>query len=72
MLHNESQTLEQLVSKLSHDLRTPLTSSKLNLDMLLNGVAGTLTDQQKNMLKDIDEAQDKILELIQTFRNGVK
>jgi signal transduction histidine kinase len=72
MPQDHAAELEKVVSKLSHDIRNPLTSSKLNVDLLLQGVAGPLTDQQKEMLRDIDAAQTKILELIQEFRNSLK
>jgi signal transduction histidine kinase len=64
-----SEPKKDPIAKLAHDINNPLASSKLLLDMLINGVAGELNDQQKDMLKDINEANDKIIEIIKEFRN---
>jgi signal transduction histidine kinase len=68
----DHKNIEETVSRLSHDLKNPLTSSKLNIEMLMNGVAGELSPQQKEMLKDIADAQEQILDIIQGFRDSYR
>ncbi|MES2436749.1 MAG: histidine kinase dimerization/phospho-acceptor domain-containing protein [Patescibacteria group bacterium] len=63
---------KKLFSHLSHELRTPLASSKLFLDMLIGGMAGDLTPQQKEILEDIDKSQAKMLEMLEEFRAEVQ
>lgn len=43
----------EFVSLASHQLRTPLTSMSLSLDLLLKGSAGELNEEQKEYLNDI-------------------
>lgn len=52
------------LSVISHELRTPLISIIGYNDLLLDGVAGSLTDEQIDALKRIDNNSKKLLELI--------
>lgn len=60
--------LEAEISKLRHDLNNPLTSTKLLADMLLQGAAGELNEQQKELLTDIVGANEKMIEILKAFR----
>ncbi|MEW6238958.1 MAG: HAMP domain-containing sensor histidine kinase [Candidatus Omnitrophota bacterium] len=52
------------VSQASHDLRTPLTTIKLNLDNLMRGVGGSLSDKQKSVLDRAQGAVNRLTHLI--------
>ena len=52
------------LSVMSHELRTPLISIIGYNDLLLDGVAGALTEEQIDALKKIDKNSKKLLELI--------
>lgn len=45
---NEAKS--DFVTMVSHELKTPMTSMRGYTDLLLSGITGTLTDQQKNFL----------------------
>ncbi|MFH1703660.1 MAG: histidine kinase dimerization/phospho-acceptor domain-containing protein, partial [Nitrospirota bacterium] len=52
------------LSIVSHELRTPLVSIIGYNDLLIDGVAGKLTDEQVAALKKIDNNSKRLLELI--------
>jgi signal transduction histidine kinase len=52
------------LSLVSHELRTPLISVIGYNDLLLDGVAGKLTEDQLDALRKIDKNSKKLLELI--------
>ncbi len=52
------------ISIISHELRTPLVSIIGYNDLLLDGVAGSLTEEQVDALRKIDNNSKKLLELI--------
>jgi signal transduction histidine kinase len=52
------------LSIISHELRTPLVSIIGYNDLLLDGVAGSLTEEQVDALRKIDNNSKKLLELI--------
>lgn len=43
------------IATISHEMRTPLTPMRANMDMLRSGIAGTLNDQQRAMIDDISQ-----------------
>lgn len=53
-----------ILSVMSHELRTPLVSIIGYNDLLLDGVAGSLTEEQVDALKRIDRNAKNLLELI--------
>lgn len=55
------------LSIMSHELKTPLISIIGYNDLLLDGVAGDVTEDQKASLKKIDKHSKKLLELIETM-----
>lgn len=54
----------EFISSISHELRTPLTSISGYLELLTDGEAGTLTDQQCQMLSIIDRNSRRLLALL--------
>lgn len=52
------------LSIISHRLRTPLTTNKWSLEMLTTGDAGKLTKQQKELMTDLDQANERLIELV--------
>ncbi len=48
----------------SHQLRTPLTVMKWYLDLLLSQKAGNLTEQQKDFLREIYRANERMVRLV--------
>jgi len=51
----------EFVSKVSHELRTPLTSMKMYTDMLGEGDAGELNEQQQRLVDNIKSTVDRPL-----------
>lgn len=59
----------EFISMASHQLRTPLTSIKGYLDMLLEGDLGTLTPTQKTVLREAFMSSERMVQLINDFLN---
>jgi signal transduction histidine kinase len=55
------------LSVMSHELRTPLVSIIGYNDLLIDGVAGSLTEEQVDALKRIDKNSKNLLELINSM-----
>jgi signal transduction histidine kinase len=60
---------DEFVSMASHQLRTPLTSIKGYLSMVLDGDAGKITDQQKTMLGQAFFSSQRMVYLISDLLN---
>ena len=54
----------EFISTVSHELRTPMTSIKGYTDLLFLGMAGGLTDAQRNFLKIIKSNADRLTALV--------
>jgi signal transduction histidine kinase len=71
---DEREKIENFVL-LTHDLKTNLTASKWLLGMLENGDFGILTQTQRDALRKIDQANDRMLSSIREtlflFRMGI-
>jgi len=65
--------LDELKSKFmsaaSHELKTPLTSLKGYLEMVLNGEAGVIKDEQKEYLGYVKESTDRLYRLVKELLN---
>jgi PAS domain S-box-containing protein len=59
----------EFVSLVSHQLRTPLTAIKLFAEMLARGGLGTLTPQQREVIRNIDTSNDKMINLVNALLN---
>jgi signal transduction histidine kinase len=62
-----SQQLEDMISALSHDLRTPLLATKKTLRPMINGAFGEVSDIWKEILEEFDQSNDNLLKLVNTL-----
>lgn len=62
-------TKDEFVSMASHQLRTPLTSIKGYISMLLEGDAGKITKQQEQLLSEAFTSSERMVRLIGDFLN---
>lgn len=62
-------TKDEFVSMASHQLRTPLTSIKGYLSMVLEGDAGELNDDQRKLLTEAFTSSERMVRLIGDFLN---
>jgi two-component system cell cycle sensor histidine kinase PleC len=56
--------LLDVVSRLSHDIRTPLGAILGFTDLLLDGAGGPLTPEQRRHLRQIRRSGDRILAIV--------
>lgn len=75
-LRSSNEKLQQLdtakdefISMASHQLRTPLTSVKGYIDMVLDGDAGKITPAQRKLLTEAFESSERMVHLIGDFLN---
>ncbi|MDA1279984.1 MAG: ATP-binding protein [Chloroflexi bacterium] len=62
----DAQRIErrEFVATVSHELRTPLTSVKMYADMLGEGDAGELTDQQVRLVDNLRTTVDRLTRMV--------
>ena len=60
---------DEFVSMASHQLRTPLTSVKGYIDMVMEGDAGKITEMQKHLLGEAFTSSERMVHLINDFLN---
>ncbi|MDQ3064858.1 MAG: ATP-binding protein [bacterium] len=63
------ETKDEFISMASHQLRTPLTSVKGYLSMVLDGDAGELNEQQKKLLNQAFMSSQRMVYLISDLLN---
>lgn len=68
-LRTMDQTKDEFISLTSHQLRTPLTTIKGYLSMLLDGDAGDLTPQQRKLVEEAFNSSQRMVHLISDFLN---
>lgn len=68
-LQRLDETKDEFVSMASHQLRTPLTSVKGYLSMVLEGDAGKLNDDQRKLLMEAFTSSERMVRLIGDFLN---
>jgi signal transduction histidine kinase len=57
---------DEFLENMSHELRTPLNATIGFTDALLEGISGPVTDEQKEMLGTIQDANHQLLKIIET------
>ena len=62
-----NQLKSEYVSTVSHEMRTPLTSIKAYLDLLLDGEAGELNEMQLEALHVMEGSTNRIIDMINNF-----
>jgi signal transduction histidine kinase len=62
-------TKDEFLSMASHQLRTPLTSVKGYISMVLEGDAGKISDMQKHLLNEAFTSSERMVHLIHDFLN---
>lgn len=60
---------DEFISMASHQLRTPLTSIKGYISMIIDGDAGKITDEQKHLLTEAFVSSERMVRLIGDFLN---
>lgn len=68
-LHRIDEVKDEFLSIASHQLRTPLTSVKGYLSMVLDGDAGTITPTQRHLLQEAFTSSQRMVSLIEDFLN---
>ncbi|BAY49261.1 two-component hybrid sensor and regulator [Scytonema sp. HK-05] len=63
----ERQHIEDLISALSHDMRTPLLATRATLRAILGGAFGSITDIWKHVLEDCRQANEDLLKLVEAL-----
>lgn len=62
-----NQQLQDLISALSHDLRTPLLATRNTLRPMLNGAFGPVSDSWKEILEEYRQANEQLIELVEAL-----
>ena len=68
-LRHLDEVKDEFISMASHQLRTPLTSVKGYISMLLDGDVGTVTPQQQKVLSEAYNSSERMVRLIADFLN---
>ena len=64
MLAEADRMKDELISVVSHDLRTPLTSIMGYLELVMNEEAGPLNNEQQQFLEVVRRSADRLLTLV--------
>jgi signal transduction histidine kinase len=64
--------LLEVVSRLSHDIRTPLGVILGFTDLLLDGAGGPVTAEQRRHLRQIRRGGDRILDIVNRCQRQVE
>lgn len=63
-LHEVDRLKSDLVSAVSHEFRTPLTSMGMSVDLLLEGSCGALDERQRDLLSTVREDLQRLSTLV--------
>lgn len=66
-LRHIDQVKDEFISMASHQLRTPLTSVKGYMSMVLEGDAGNISPQQRHLLTEAFKSSERMVHLIADF-----
>lgn len=64
------ESKDEFVSLVSHQLRTPLTSMRLFVEMLLDGQVGELNSKQHEYLRMVELSTGRMVDLVSDFLNA--
>jgi signal transduction histidine kinase len=62
-----SRAKSDFLSLVSHELRTPIASIELQLDRLLRGTAGNISEQQLSILARIGRSSARLLDMVESL-----
>ncbi|MGV9001540.1 MAG: ATP-binding protein [Candidatus Saccharimonadaceae bacterium] len=68
-LQRLDESKDEFISMASHQLRTPLTSIKGYVSMLLEGDVGAVSEDQKHLLNEVFISSERMVRLIGDFLN---
>ena len=68
-LHRLDEVKDEFISMASHQLRTPLTSIKGYISMLLEGDVGKVSKEQARLLQEAFNSSERMVRLISDFLN---
>lgn len=68
-LQKLDEAKDEFISMASHQLRTPLTSIKGYISMLMEGDVGKVSDEQKHLLQEAFVSSERMVRLIGDFLN---
>ncbi len=66
-IQKQARQLEDIVSALTHDLKTPLIAAETSLKHLLDGYFGSLTEEQKQILYLLNQSNADALRLVKNL-----
>jgi signal transduction histidine kinase len=69
VLRQLDKVKDEFISMASHQLRTPLTSVKGYISMVIEGDAGKITNPQKKLLEEAFMSSERMVHLINDFLN---
>ncbi len=68
--HELEAAKDEFLSLASHQLRTPLTAKRWNLELLLNGdVSGKLSTKQRDLVSRVNESNERMIKLVNELLN---
>jgi len=68
-LHRLDEAKDEFISMASHQLRTPLTSIKGYISMLIDGDAGKVSKEQQHLLQEVFISSERMVRLVGDFLN---
>lgn len=63
-MENLNKIKDEFISSVNHEIKTPLTTIKGFLSVLLSGEAGALNDQQMSFLSLVDQATNRLINIV--------